>query len=158
LQLIGARAAKQPAADELQGDAGNDYLSGEAGDDKLFGGEGNDTLTGDSYEFADGSAYSITGLLKLAQRPGETLNGTAGSNLVEGGTGDDRIVGGAGNDTLKGGYGADTYHHLRRGRPHHHTSWCAMQRGRVLTVPMSLFGTSKEKRQRRAYGHCGRQE
>lgn len=69
-----------PAADLLQGYAGNDVLTGDAGNDVLYGRAGDDQLDGGS-----------------------------GNDNLFGDSGNDSLTGGSGNDMLDGGLGADEY-------------------------------------------------
>ncbi|MEW5964470.1 MAG: calcium-binding protein [Pseudomonadota bacterium] len=73
--------------DTVWGGAGRDRLYGEAGDDRLFGEDGNDTLDGGTGN--------------------DALSGDIGNDRLAGGAGNDVLRGGSGNDVLDGGDGAD---------------------------------------------------
>ncbi|MDU8913534.1 Hint domain-containing protein, partial [Aestuariicoccus sp. MJ-SS9] len=117
--------------DSLTGGAGNDTLLGGNGNDTLVGGAGADSLDGgggtDRVDYS-GSAAAINIDLKAktgfgGDAEGDTLNaiedaigtafddtitGSDGANLLQGGAGDDSILGLKGDDTILGGAGADT--------------------------------------------------
>ncbi|WP_207905552.1 FG-GAP-like repeat-containing protein [Caulobacter sp. BK020] len=118
-------------ADQLKGDAGDNYLVGKEGDDWLVATTGADMLIGDEgKDFVDYSAatagvsLNLGGYTPTGQATGSGYSGLAASQSyigVEGvvgsayadslsaGDGDQTFVGGAGNDTLSGGAGTDTY-------------------------------------------------
>lgn len=77
---IGGIAIAAQNADQLYGEAGDDYLVGYGGDDWLDGGDGIDTLFG-----------------------------MEGNDTLAGGAGNDLLDGGADNDVLNGGDGDDSY-------------------------------------------------
>jgi len=81
-QLVGS-----PAADSINGLAGNDILLGLDGNDSLDGGSDNDTLIGGTGD--------------------DTLIGGTGNDSLNGGDGNDTINTGLGNDTVEGGAGTD---------------------------------------------------
>jgi Ca2+-binding RTX toxin-like protein len=102
-------------SDSISGGEGADWIDGGAGANSLDGGAGVDTLSygtsrvgvsvdleaqstsaGDTlsgFENASGSVF------------GDTLNGSAGANVLSGGAGGDSISARAGNDTIDGGDG-----------------------------------------------------
>jgi VCBS repeat-containing protein len=59
----------------------------------------------DQFAFADGTLLTYQQLVTR----GFDLDGSTGSDMLQGTSLDDRISGGAGNDTLEGGAGSDTY-------------------------------------------------
>ncbi|MGW8394375.1 beta strand repeat-containing protein [Pseudoduganella sp. HUAS MS19] len=67
------------------------YIDAGGGSDNLTGGAAGDVFIGGTGNAAD------------------TLNGSAGNDLLFGNGGDDRIIGGAGADVLTGGTGRDTF-------------------------------------------------
>ncbi|HAN45011.1 MAG TPA: hypothetical protein DCQ32_00445 [Cyanobacteria bacterium UBA8156] len=110
--------------DTLRGGAGNDTLVGGAAEfdgssrDFLFGDAGNDLVYGDS--LPGGVAPSPDKSLRdsidggegndtiFAQGGDDTVAGSAGFDVIEGGDGNDSINGGADNDTIDGQAGRDT--------------------------------------------------
>jgi Ca2+-binding RTX toxin-like protein len=117
------------AADTLTGDAGPNPLVGGGGADTLVGGGGADALSGgaldgtpddalDTVSYADGRATGVT--LDLTAQTNsdadvfsdiqafagsdlaDTLTGSAGDDVLQGGGGDDTLTGLAGVDTLRG--------------------------------------------------------
>ncbi|MBO9559381.1 MAG: hypothetical protein J7515_12490, partial [Caulobacter sp.] len=118
-------------ADQLKGNAADNWLEAGGGDDWLIATAGNDVYQGgDGKDFIDYSAgaegvylilssytptfqYNGTGYTGLAT--GHTYNniegvvGTAFTDFLYGGEGDQTFVGGKGNDYLAGAAGADTY-------------------------------------------------
>ena len=120
--------------DTLIGGDGDDTLEGSAGDNTLYGGNGVDTAVfkgprGDHtiVDNGDGSYDVIAlsgdvdtlwgiefiqftdGTFTLADLLPQTINGTAGDDVLTGGLGDDTINGLDGNDVLTGGEGADAF-------------------------------------------------
>lgn len=82
--------------DTVRGGAGKDKLFGDAGDDRLFGEDGNDVLEGGAgNDVLDGGVGN------------DKLGGGSGNDTLEGDAGNDQLAGGAGNDTLRGGAGSD---------------------------------------------------
>ncbi|MCW5664654.1 MAG: hypothetical protein KIT35_12530 [Piscinibacter sp.] len=121
--------------DTLSGLAGDDEMAGGDGNDLLNGGEGNDTLDGgagsDTATYANanggvnidllvgtgvGAGASNVGndvLISIERVVGgsynDTLLGSNGANVLNGGAGIDTLVGRGGNDNLLGGAGADYF-------------------------------------------------
>jgi Ca2+-binding RTX toxin-like protein len=118
--------------DTISGGAGDDVLSGGLGSDALDGGADNDTV--DYYrDVSDRAGRSAQGFIidlgagttkasadttvvedtltsienAIGSDQGDTLTGTAVSNVLSGMGGDDTISGGAGDDVLSGGLGSD---------------------------------------------------
>ncbi|MBI4030757.1 MAG: hypothetical protein HY370_03710, partial [Proteobacteria bacterium] len=102
-------------ADALFGDAGNDAINGDAGNDVIDGGAGNDTLDGgaDTDTITYGSAtagVTVSLAVGTAQNTGgagtdtisnfENLTGSAYDDTLEGTAGNNILTGGAGTDTL----------------------------------------------------------
>lgn len=121
------------AADDLNGDSGNDVIDGGGGVDQINGGAGNDTVDGgdggdvahggegddwlqggagnDSLHGEDGEDLLEGGAgddLLFGHEGDDTLDGGAGDDALAGGGGDDQLIGGSGDDALAGGYGDDT--------------------------------------------------
>ncbi len=117
--------------DTLRGDVGDDNLFGATGDDILNGGLGADLLDGDEgvdrVSYAGATAVTVDLDIVGAQNTGgagidtlvsiedleggafnDTLNGSAGANLILGGSGNDTINGRGGADILNGQLGNDT--------------------------------------------------
>jgi Ca2+-binding RTX toxin-like protein len=119
-------------ADQIFGFAGDDQLFGAVGNDTLSGGQGGDRLDGgagvDTATYAD-SAAAVTVSLSSGTGTGgdaegdtlfgienlvgssfkDTLVGSAGANVLDGGGNNDILAGLAGGDTLDGGSnGRDT--------------------------------------------------
>lgn len=96
-------------ADNLTGDAGNNFLFGEDGNDSLTGANGRDVLSGGS---GDDILLGGNGTDTLYGGEGnDTLDagaGEAGQQLLDGGDGNDSINGGGQEDFLFGGTGDDT--------------------------------------------------
>ncbi|WP_415410095.1 beta strand repeat-containing protein [Synechococcus sp. A10-1-5-9] len=102
------------SADDLDGEAGNDFVFGRKGDDNVAGGDGEDTLRGDSgndtVSGGDGNDKIDGGgnLDVLSGDDGDDfISGKGGADLIDGGAGDDTLLGNAGNDTIKGSTGND---------------------------------------------------
>ena len=112
----------------LEGGAGDDTLVAGAGNEILDGGSGNDTavlggqasdytVTPTSYGYEATSAWGVYELYNIEtiqfsgspapSSSGQTINGTAGPDLLAGGPGNDTINGDTGNDVLSGGPGQD---------------------------------------------------
>ncbi len=116
----------------LDGQGGDDTINGGDGNDTIRGGAGADTLDGgndtDTLSYA-GSSGGVTVDLDtntasggdaagdtisnfenvLGSALGDTLTGSIGINVIDGGDGDDTINGGASVDTINGGNGNDTF-------------------------------------------------
>ena len=93
-------------ANELYGEAGNDFISGSG---LLDGGDGDDVLEG-SGTLNGGSGNDIL----RGQWGGDVLNGGSGDDLLESysnpwSNSGSTLAGGSGNDTLYGSFGDDTY-------------------------------------------------
>lgn len=102
------------AGDFLGGRDGNDLLDGGDGDDHLYGGTGEDTLDGGAGAdvlHAEAGNDSLTGGdgadALFGHEGDDRLDGGAGNDSLLGGNGFDRLLGGSGDDTLQGGYGRD---------------------------------------------------
>ena len=73
----------------------------------------------ESFEFADGTSYSLQQLLQFAQfaivgtSGDDVLSGGSADELIKGLAGDDVLSGGGGNDRLYGGAGNDVYAYAR---------------------------------------------
>ncbi|MEX2238630.1 MAG: hypothetical protein WEB00_13970 [Dehalococcoidia bacterium] len=106
------------ADNEIDGADGNDTINGRAGGDTLDGGPGVDMI---SYEgllipltlsLADQSNDQGDKLFNFenarGSAAGDTLTGSLGPNVIEGGNGGDTIKGGSGDDILKGEADGDT--------------------------------------------------
>lgn len=123
----------------MTGNAGADILDGAAGGDQLIGGAGNDTyIVDNALDVVDESAaggvdivrtsvgytlataaevefllaaspLSQTGLTLVGSNTANTIEATAGRDILTGLGGDDILQGGLGNDVLRGGLGNDTY-------------------------------------------------
>lgn len=111
----------------LYGQGGSDLFRGGDGDDDIYGGSGLDTIdysqsaNGVAVDLSAQSAYgegvdflsSIENI--IGSDSNDSLKGTTGANVIDGGGGDDWIFSnpGVGNDTgadtLTGGLGADTF-------------------------------------------------
>jgi Ca2+-binding RTX toxin-like protein len=106
----------------LNGNGGDDVLNGNAGADIINGGAGNDTFSaagGGSNLVIDlststvlndgfGSVDTITSIENvIGTDQNDTITGSAGDNVLNGGGGIDTINGGAGNDVIDGGDDAD---------------------------------------------------
>ena len=94
-----------PAANRLEGRAGDDQLYGDDGSDTLVGGAGDDRMEGqagyDGLFGEDGNDVLIGGSEQ------DLLAGQNGQDRLEGGDADDQLYGDDGGDTLVGGAGAD---------------------------------------------------
>ena len=120
------RLTGNSAANILWGLGGDDTLVGRDGDDVLLGGEGNDIINGGAgvdtvrFSYAQNnvtvdlrtSAVQNTGegwdrLIGIENAAGsnyrDTLIGTDGDNVLDGGVANDTLLGGGGNDRLNGG-------------------------------------------------------
>lgn len=115
-------------AEELQGDAGDDYLSALGGNDRLIGGTGNDLLQGGAgadvlngggpFIFAtesdmasyQGSNAAVTVNLATGTGAGGHAQGDTLSSIEHllGSSYDDTLIGNASANNLDGGTGADT--------------------------------------------------
>ena len=113
--------------DDIDGGPGVDGLIGGPGDDRLDGSESED-LFGEDPDFAiyadapaavqasltsgvatgDGTDTFVDLEAIVGSTLGDTLEGDASWNYIDGGPGDDSIVAGAGDDTLDGDDGNDT--------------------------------------------------
>ncbi len=107
----------------IEGGLGNDTLLGRAGADSLIGGGGLDfasyagatagvTARIDFTNLNTGEAAgdSYTGIGGLTGTDfDDTLVGTAGSQILEGGFGNDALIGRQGSDSLTGGFGVDFF-------------------------------------------------
>jgi Ca2+-binding RTX toxin-like protein len=110
-------------ADRLDGGAGNDLLRGDAGADRLIGSTGSDTasyygaaaavtvnLQSGTGTGGDAQGDSFNGIENVnGGKAGDTLIGSAVSNLLAGYEGNDALQGGGGRDFLAGGAGADRF-------------------------------------------------
>jgi hypothetical protein len=101
----------------LVGGAGADQLAGEAGDDFLYGGDDHDTLVGgdgaDQLDGGSGDDVLAGGLMndRLFGRTGnDQLNGNEGNDKLYGQSGADLLHGDDGDDRLFGQIGADILH------------------------------------------------
>lgn len=94
-----------PAADNLNGTAGDDLILALAGNDTVHARGGNDTVWGGA---GRDKLYGEAGDDRLFGEDGnDTLDGGSGNDALSGGIGNDRLAGGAGNDVLRGGSGND---------------------------------------------------
>lgn len=122
-----------PGNDVLGGGPGNDVIKGLAGNDRLCGNEGNDRILGNSGaldridggpgddELSGGEFFSpitcgpgagdtdiLSGRELIYGRDGnDSLLGTRGDDLLDGGSGNDCLMGVDGNDLMLGHDGAD---------------------------------------------------
>ena len=81
-------------ANDLHGDAGNDYIEGNAGPDDLFGGPGDDRM------FGKGGDDELNGEDGDDTMYGGTVTATTGVDVLKGGKGDDLMF--AGDGTMEG--------------------------------------------------------
>lgn len=97
-------------ADDITGNAEDNFLAGRGGNDVINGGLGADRILGDNGDddlFGEAGNDYITGGL------GEDyLSGSTGNDRLFGNNGADELEGGAGNDTLIGGGAADSFLYL----------------------------------------------
>ena len=111
--------------EHIIGSSGNDVIKSNATANNINGGDGNDTV---SYERSDAnvlvsmlantspehfSGYANDDILTsieniIGSDNDDTISGSAGNNILDGGDGVDWLTGGGGNDVLKGGAGLDT--------------------------------------------------
>lgn len=123
VDFLALDAPRDPDADALYGEAGDDYLIGSAGDDALDGGADDDVIMG-----GDGADWIVGGSGVDHIRGGggaDRIDGGAGNDFIagygsgdegleldgddaiDGGADDDELQGGPGNDSLRGGDGRD---------------------------------------------------
>jgi Ca2+-binding RTX toxin-like protein len=96
--------AAPPAANVVNGGAGDDGLVGGSGRDTLTGGDGNDTLLGARVE--SGAAGDVRDELDGGNGD-DWLAGYGGDDVLTGGTGADLLAGAGGDDQELGGEGSD---------------------------------------------------
>ena len=111
-----------PAADALDGGAGDDTMDGGPGTNTYTGGAGTDTvsyagsstpvnvsLDGVANDGAPGQNENVDADRVVGSSQADTLTGDSGPNTLDGNGGPDSISGAGGDDTLNGGSGDDTF-------------------------------------------------